>query len=533
MARVIETDVCIVGAGITGAMVAEKLSEERDAGIVMMEGGSWSTPLEERFAARERRLDYRENPWSDDHIPGQKAPGINAPSMVVGGWAMHWGGTCPRFTPEDFNLASRYGVGHDWPISYQDLEPFYQEAEERIGVAGEQGPPEFDVRSEPYPMPPVPLSWSLLQLKDWGESSGIPFWTNPVAKNSVPYDGRSVCQRCDTCEICPTGAKYSPDFTLNRLLDAGRIELITRTLVRRLVPEDGSARISHAVAVDRDAPEEEVHLRARTFVLAGGYVWSPHLLLLSGTGRFPDGLANSSGLVGKYMTGHRPVSAYVELPMQLYPGEYTRHSLLSKAFQRPASGNRYVRHDLRIWESTVGREPRLRSDEGRILLGDEIMEDWRGRISGTSTARVRAYYDVLPHRESRVTLDPDLRNPWGDPLPRVEFRDAETSGALREHTEGRIRGLFEEMARVGNGKILSFGVGDIQDHPGGGCRMGDDPSTSVTDSYGRTHDHENVFVVGAPTMVSGGCNNGTLTFAALSLRSTTEIGREFPAREGA
>lgn len=496
---------------------------------MVVEAGEEVTRLEERPRLRQRFLDYGENPWPDDHIDGLTAEWIQSRSMCVGGLAMHWGAVTPRFSPEDFKLKSLYGVGDDWPISYDDLDPFYQEAEERMGVAGAQGPPEFDPRSKPFPQPPLPLSYNLEQLKAWGEKTGIPFWTQPSAKNSVPYRGRPTCCRADTCSpICPIGAKYSPDFTWNALTGAGKVQLITRTLVRRLVPATGSNRVSHAVAVNRDDPENPVEFHATTFVVAGGYVWTPHLLLLSASSRFPNGLANPSGLVGKYMNGHRNVSAFVKLPLRLYPGINQQHSLMSHKFMSPGPLARYVRHDLRIWESSVGSEPRLRDDAGRVMLGDEVLRDWRQRAE-RGTARVRAYYDVLPHRDSSVTLDPSRRNPWGDPLPRIRYRDSAQSAALRGHTEDTIKRRLQEMAEAGGGEIIRTGVDNFQDHPGGGCRMGNDPATSVCDGYGRTHDHENLFVVGAPTCVTGSCCNGTLTFVALGLRSATEIGKEFPS----
>lgn len=458
MPVVIESDVCIIGGGITAAMVAEKLADERDARILVVEAGGFTTPLEDRGAARRRFLEYGENPWRDDHIRGHTALGDPphgfSPSMTIGGLAMHWGGTTPRFSPDDFRLRSLYGVADDWPIDYDDLDPYYQDAEERIGVAGEQGPAELDPRSRPYPMPPLPLSPNMRRFLEWGERAGITFWRNPVAKNSIAYRGRNQCARCDTCNICPTGAKYSPDFTFNALLDQGRIELLTHTLVRRLVLEDRRDRVAYATAVDRNEPDEPVELRARTFVLAAGYTWSPYLLLLSANDRFPDGLANrSSRLVGKYMNGHRGINAYIELPMQLFPGIYTKDSLVSKQFMRPGRLDRYLRHDLRIWESTVGREPRLRDDDGRLLLGDEILADWRRRTENRGTARVRAYYDVLPARESSVTLDLGRKNSWGDPLPRLEFRDSEETQVLQPHTEAGILEVFERMARAGDGKI--------------------------------------------------------------------------------
>jgi quinoprotein glucose dehydrogenase len=143
---------------------------------------------------------------------------------------------------------------------------------------------------------------------------------------------------------------------------------------------------------------------------------------------------------------------------------------------------------------------------------------------------VRAYYDVLPDRSSELTLDRGRRTPWGDPLPRLKFRDAPESAALRGYCEEKIRELFQQLARAGGGQVISVKSDDFQDHPAGGCRMGNDPAQSVTDSWGRTHGHENLFVVGAPTCVSGSCANGTLTFCALALRSAAAIGNEFPKR---
>ena len=418
MARTIEADVVILGAGITSAMVAEKLTEETDAKIVIVEAGKKFFNLDERFANRHRFLAYGENPWPGAWVRGQKAKGIQSRAMAVGGLALHWGGTTPRFTPEDFKTRSLYGVGYDWPLSFDELDPFYQEIEERIGVAGVPGPKELDPRSADYPMPPLPLSYNLTALKEWAEKSGIPFWPNPVSKNSRPYKGRNVCTRCDTCQICPTGAKYSPDFTFQALLEEGRIELYDHTLVRRLELQNGTDRIETAVALDQNHPDEPLHFRAGTFVLAAGYCWSSHLLLLSESDRFPNGLANRSGLVGKYVTGHRPVNTFMEVPLKQYPGIYQMDSLLSKRFQRPGPRDNYVRHDLRIWETSYGREPRLTNANGDVLLGDAILDDWRGRVEN-GTCRMRAYYDVIPAKESAITLDPNRTNPWGEPMPSI------------------------------------------------------------------------------------------------------------------
>jgi len=529
MRRAIESDVCIVGSGISAAMVADRLARTTSAAVLVVEAGDETIPLPRRAATRERFLRYNENPWGRDHLEGYEIDGpLQSRSMQVGGLAMHWGGVTPRFSPDDFRHHSLFGVGTDWPISYEDLEPFYQEAEELMGVAGEQGPKELDPRSKPFPMPAIPLTYNLSLLKDWAAKAGIATWSQPSAKNSVAYRGRAQCCRNDTCSpICPVGAKYSPDMTWTALRASNRVRLAPRTLVRKLVLAPDGKTISHAIAADRDRPNDPVELHAKLFVVAAGYTWSSHLLLLSAQAGAPDGIANSSGLVGKYLTGHRNVQGYIDLPIRLYPGMNEQHSLLSKQFMRAKPGAPFMRHDLRVWESAVGKGPRLADDDGSLMLGDAILSDWRARTK-TGTARVRAYYDVLPDRSSELTLDAARTNAWGDPLPRLAFRDAPESAALRGRTEDSIRALFESMAKAGGGKVLRTSVDNFQDHPAGGCRMGTDAQSSVVNSWGRTHDHENLFVVGAPTSVSGSCANATLTFCALALRSAYEIERGLP-----
>jgi quinoprotein glucose dehydrogenase len=528
---VIESDVCIIGSGISAAMVADRLARTTRGKIVVVEAGDEAPPLGQRYALRERFMKYGESPWPNDHVDGYEIEGpLQSRSMQVGGLAMHWGGVTPRWSPEDFRMRSMFGVGTDWPISYDDLDPFYQEAEELMGVAGEQGPAAMDPRGKPFPMAPIPLTYNLTLLKEWTAKAGITMWSQPVAKNSRPYDGRSECCRNDTCfPICPIGAKYSPDFTWSRLRAANRVTLYPRTLVRKLVMDTGSTRITGAEAVQRNGTGAgtPVEFRAKTFVVAAGYVWSSHLLLLSANSRARNGVANRSGTVGKYLAGHRNQQAFISLPMRMFPGMNGHHSLLTKQFMRSPPGERYLRHDLRVWESSFARGPRLRGDDGALMLGDDIMRDWRERAK-TGVARVRAYYDVVPDRSSELTLDAARRNPWGDPLPKLAFRDAPESAALRDYSNRALQALFEKMASAGGGKVLKTEEDDArgwQDHPAGGCRMGKDPATSVVDEWGRSHDHENLFVVGAPTCVSASCANATLTFCALALRSAREIAR--------
>jgi len=518
-----ECDVCIIGGGITAAMVAEKLAALRPGlSIIVVEAGKSLFDADNRFQYRQRSLDYGENQWPGDFVADQSADGIISRTMAVGGSALHWGGVCNRFSEEDTRLKSMYGLAVDWPITWTELEKYYCEAERRIGVSGEPGPIKEDARSEPYPMPPMPMTFNLVQLKAWAETRGTPFWTTPQAKNTVNgYGGRSICLRCNTCEICPTGARYSPDWTFKQLLAAGRIQLHDQTLVRKLDLEEDTSRVAVAHAVREDGTQQTEEYRARTFVLASGYTWSPHLLLLSANSRFPNGLANRSDHVGRYMTGHLAYQTVIEADLKIYPGMNTQHSLISRRYFRCATDVPYVRHDLRVWESGGGR-PRLRADDGTLLLGDALLDDWRSRTT-RGTARVRGYFDGHPDRDSRLTLSPTATNRWGDPMPVVRHRIDAASEARQAQTRAHFEQLFKTMASANNGRMGNISALSYQDHPAGGCRMGTDPATSVVDSYGRTHDHENLFVAGSPTLPTGGCTNATLTFVALALRSADAI----------
>jgi len=526
-----ETDICIIGGGITSAMLAQKLSELRSgAHVTVVEAGRSIFDTQNRGRYRERANDYGEHPWHDDYIEDQQAAGIISMTMAVGGLALHWGGACNRFSEEDLRLESMYGLAYDWPIEWQDLERYYCEAERRLNVSGEPSAYAADRRSQPYPQGPIPLSYNLQILKAWAEKSGLKFDGLPMARNLTPFGGRGACCVYDTCgEVCPSGARYSPDFTFRQLMEPKKIVLHDRTLVRRLVLDDRRPTVVAAQGFHQDRPTDSVEYRAKTFVIASGYCWSSHLLLLSSNSRFPNGLANSSGLVGRYMNGHRFISATANIDDQTFPGQNMTHSLISREYFRCPADKPFVRHDTRVWESSAGRDPRLRMPEGKLLLGDELMADWRSRTKGSSV-RLRAYVDVHPSADSRLTLDGSKKNRYGDPMPKIEHHVDEATLAREAATKVHVLNVFGTLARASNGRIAGTSEGDYLDHPGGGCRMGSDPATSVCDSFGRTHDHANLFVVGAPTTPTGGCTNGTLTFVALTLRSADEIARGFPAR---
>jgi quinoprotein glucose dehydrogenase len=518
-----DSDVCFIGGGISSAMLAQKLARLRPGiTISIVEAGRSIFDVENRPRYRDRSQVYGEHPWRNDYIEDQKADGLISMTMAVGGLALHWGGACNRLSVEDLRLKSMYGLAADWPLEWDDLERHYVEAERALNVAGEPSAYPADRRSAPYPQPAVPLSYNLQVLKAWAEKSGLKFNALPLARNLTPFDGRGACCVYDTCDICPTGARYSPDFTFRQLIERKQVTLHDRTLVRKLVLDNARPVVAAAQGVRQDRPDDAQEYRARLFVVASGYCWSSHLLLLSANSRFPNGLANSSGLVGRYMTGHSFMEARLTIDDQTFPGQHLVHSLISREYFRCPTNRPFVRHDTRVWENATGREPRLRDAQGRLLLGDEVLEDWRERTKGGSV-RLRTYIDVHPSADSRLTLNPASKNRYGDPMPKIEHRFDAPTLARQAATRQHVLDLFNRMARASNGKVVSTFEGDYLDHPAGGCRMGMNPATSVCDSYGRTHDHENLYVVGAPTLPTGGCTNGTLTFVALTLRSATRI----------
>lgn len=517
----VESDVCIIGGGISAALLAQKLLELKPGlDIVVVEAGKRLFDLENRMKYRRRAILYGENAWPGDWIPDQDATGIVSRTMAVGGAAMHWQGHINRFSEEDLRLRSMYGLAVDWPITWTDLEKYLCEADRRIGVSGEPSPHPEDRPSQPYPMSPMPLTYNLAEIQKWAERTGLPFYGAPRALNTRAYDGRSECQRCGTCTMCPVGARYSPDFTFKRLLASKKFRLHDQTLVRKLVLHDTGNHIVSAEAAHAERPDEKTEYHARTFVIASGYAWTPHLLLLSANNRYPNGLANSSGLVGRYMTGHKFMTALIEVDKKLYPGMNESHPIISRQYFRCATDKPFVRHDIQIFEASL--RPRLINEGGKVLFGDDLIQDWRSRTQ-RGIARVRMYYDSHPSRQSALTLNSEMRNRYGDPMPKIENHLDDAAEAREGATHRHIQGIYDQIAKANDCKILSTNVARYQDHPSGGTRMGVDPKESVCDSFGLTHDHPNLYVVGAPTLPTGGCTNATITFAALTLRSADRL----------
>jgi quinoprotein glucose dehydrogenase len=202
------------------------------------------------------------------------------------------------------------------------------------------------------------------------------------------------------------------------------------------------------------------------------------------------------------MTGHAFIGAQIELDATLYPGMNEQHSLISRKFFRCAGDAVRPARPARVGEL---RRPRSAAEGcGRQAAARGCAAGGLARSRRRGAARVRAYYDVHPSADSALTLDPSKKNRWGDPLPAIRHVLDEPTKARAAATREHILGVFEQLAKANNGACSNVSEGSYLDHPAGGCRMGTDPATSVCDSYGRTHDHENLFVVGSPTLPTGG-----------------------------
>lgn len=507
-------DVCIIGAGLVGGLIASELSK-KGVQVVILETGQ-RYPLGDRFQMMKDWLDHYEYPWktveSRDLFvnKGEIAYEVNRRRVkAVGGSSLAWEGTVPRLVEVDFRMHSAYGVGADWPITYEEIEPYYQRAEEVMGISGADDNPWASRRSAPFPLPPFPFSYSDKLWMKACKKVGIPVHHVPQCRNLVPYRGRPQCASFATCyPICPIRAKWSADVAVEDAERTGHTRVIDGATVRRL-ELDAGGRVSGATYSMQDG---SLHSQvARTYVLASHAIEAARLLLLSACNSFPDGLANESGLVGKYFMEHLHVSTSGQVEQNVFPYRIAFRTARSDKFVIPDGRGDLSRFTIEF-SNSEGPKPvdlATRSDKWGMALKKEVRESFGHHLE------IASLIEMLPVAANTVTLDNTARDQFGDPAPCLTFSLTEHDRVAIESARSVQRQLFDALGATRVTHLpVSFGFHNI-----GTTRMGDDPKASVVDRQLRAHGIENLFVVGSGCFPTGGVVNPSATVGALAIRA--------------
>lgn len=524
----IEADVVIVGSGVAGTLLAARLA---GAGVrvAILEAG----PRIDRGRALGR---YFQAPFKTPESPYEATPEVDFPLSIdpghwyrqsgpdrfkstylkaVGGTTWHWLGTCLRLLPSDFRMRSTYGRGVDWPLSYDDLEPFYLRAERELGVAGESGEDLGSPRSGAFALPPIPLSHLDKVFAQALSDTGYRVSATPQARNSTVWGGRPACCASASCiPICPVQAKYDATVHLARAERRGAV----------LHPSTTAT----VVSVDSGRRIQGVHFRrpdlsggtalARHYVVAAHGIETPRLLLHSRSDRIPRGVANESGQVGRNLMDH-PIQlsrAISGEPVWPYRGPLSTagiENLRDGPVRSRRSGFR-IQIGNSGWSWSTGAPFTLAGDLANAgLRGDALREAVAHQAA--RHVELAALTEQLPDPANRLLLDPREKDHYGVPLPRIRYEvDAYARAGLTAARNVHNR-IFGSLGCTGIQHHDEFqGAGHII----GTCRMGDDPAISVVDSNLQSHDHHNLHLLGSATFPTSGTANPTLTIAALSLR---------------
>jgi choline dehydrogenase-like flavoprotein len=539
-----QVDFVVVGSGASGGVIARELSR---AGfdVVVMEQGPRRTAAD--FEHDEFKYWMRNGITNDPvaspqtfrrHTADEAKLRVGMPALwyarMVGGSSNHFTANYWRFHASDFHerslLGSIAGTGfEDWPISYAELEPYYSKVEWEVGVSGLAGASPFDPpRTKGYPMPPLPVKSSGVLFERGARKLGLHPHPAPMAIASVPYRGRPACVNCGFCMGfgCEAQAKSSALYTMIPEAEAtGRCEVRADSYVFRI---DTDKR-GRATGVGYfDAGQRERFQRARAVIVSANGAETPRLLLNSANSAFPDGLANSSGLVGRYLMFNQgaETAATFEHPLNEYKSvQVTRilHDFYESDPKRGFYGGGGI--DARIgpmpilWALAAAGSPPLWGAEYKAVLE----EFPRSMICAAHTTS-------LALETNRVDIDPHLKDAWGVPAMRVTYRDHPDDLAIARFLQARSE---EIMQAAGALKIRKKPVreAEVSPHLLGTCRMGADPGRSVIDPTHRSHDVRNLFICDGSSFVTSGRGQPTMTIQALAFRAADHIGRFARANE--
>jgi choline dehydrogenase-like flavoprotein len=518
-------DILIIGAGASGAAVAWSLAET-GMRILCLEQGDWAQPGDYPSTGR----DWEARQFTDFSISPnmRRGPGdypINdddSPIKIanfngVGGGTVLFAGHFPRFHPSDFRVRSLDGVADDWPLDYATLAPFYELNDRMMGIASLQGDPAYP--SKPAVLPPVPLGKTGEVFGRGFNALGWHWWPSDSAIATADYDGRARCINLGHCVAgCAQGAKASTDITYWPHAIRRRVDLRTRCRVREItVNTQGRA----SGAIYYDAQGVECFQPAEVVILACNGIGTPRILLNSRSAQFPDGLANSSGLVGKNLMLHPYASlrGVFENPLDGYRGPHV--GIWSHEFYETDAARGFLRGY--IFQSTRGYGPVMTAiagaRTGTIPWGMGHHTAFRQAFN--RTAGLTAICEDLPEAHNTVTLDPVLKDAHGIPAPKIHYRLSDNSHSMLAHAVARgTEALRASGAHEVSVEVPMAGAGW---HLMGTARMGTNPATSVVNEWGRSHDVKNLFVVDGSIFVTAGGVNPTSTIQALALHVAHQI----------
>ena len=527
--------VCIVGAGASGAAAAKVLTE-RGIRVVALEKGPWRT--RETFGGDELANINRYNLWPDPLLDprtvrtsADEEPTVElfcpVPQMVGGG-TVHWQGWLPRFTENDFRIHTIAGdvpgaTLADWPITYQDLEPYYTKVEWAFGVSGQAGANAFEgPRSRGYPCPPMPVSRYAEKFRIGCANLGWNSFPTPQAALSRPFNGRpaTVVSAFAQQHGDPTGTRSSAlNVFIPDALKTGRCELRPDSYVREItLDRDGRAKGVVYEDADGDLLEQE----ADVVILACGAVETARLLLLSRSGRFPNGLANGSDLVGRNVTFHEYSAAVGVFDDPIYAwagGGYVSASSFQFYEHDDARGHVSGGH---IAAAGVGIPlPINWSLPGRPSWGAEAKRIDRDYFNH-SMAVAMVVHD-MPQHENRVDLDERVTDAWGLPVARITLKPHPNDLAQGRFLIDRNAEILEAAGATQIQKVYIERVTGNCSHQHGTTRMGNDPASSVLDPWCRAHEVDNLYVVDGGSFPTATGANPTLTIMANAWRVAEHI----------
>jgi choline dehydrogenase-like flavoprotein len=517
-----DSTIAIVGSGPSGAALAFALTQRGHQVVVFEKGPEYPYPYAKQFADQVQHLysnPVYELPPDLKRVDqsGTYAGDINQDLfMNVGGAGARWAGVTLRMVPNDFKTRSRYGYGEDWPLTYDELEPYYCRAESHLGTAGtDEDNPFAPPRSRPYPLPPFELSYEDNRIAAKLKDHGIVLHSTPQARTRHAYDERNACVNFGTCWVCPIGARYSPSHHLQRAVQTGRCTVITNASVRRIVTD--RARLARGLVYRINDERQDREYAARVIVIAAGAIESIRLLWLSAGGAHPNGIGNQGGQLGRNLMFHHAWHGWLRFDEPLHPmgfGGWTGQSqqLVDAPTRRRHGG---IKLELPF---KGGPGEFFRPTPEQWGNGKDALRDLRER---QHQIVVRLHCEAFPGPEKHVALS-RAKDRFGDPFALLHYelnnRDHEPYNAAKEFLDRVVRACGAEIMRFNS--LDEYGSSA---HHMGGCRMGTSPENSVTDGFGKVHGLSNLFLAGGSTFASVGSVNPTLTMVALALRTSDYI----------